>query len=168
MNRPQPEEYAPFYSNYIDSVTDNVIDQLARQARELPAFLESIPDEKAAHAYAPGKWTVKELLGHLIDTERIMTYRALCIARGETISLPGFDENAYVENSGYKSQDFRKLIAEFRVLREANLYLFRSFGEEELSKTGTANNYNISVRALLFIIAGHINHHRKIITERYL
>lgn len=168
MNRPQPDEHAAFYNAYIQTVEDDVIDELETQASAFPDFLRSLPPSKAGYAYAPGKWTLKQLLGHLIDTERIMTYRLLCIARNDITPLPGFDENHYVKNSGYSDSDFGKLIEEFEVLRRANLYLFRSLTEEELLRQGTANNYAISVRALLFIIAGHLNHHRKIITERYL
>lgn len=168
MNRPQPDEHAPFYKGYIETVADDVIDELETQAHAFPDFLRALPPEKADYAYAEGKWTLKELLGHIIDTERIMTYRILCISRQDPTPLPGFDENEYVKKSRYLNQDFGKLIEEFGVLRRANLYLFRSLQESELSYRGMANNCTVSVRALLFIIAGHVNHHRKIITERYL
>lgn len=168
MNRPQPDEYASYYNTYIQTVGDNVIAELEGQASSFPDLLSSLPADKADYAYAPGKWTLKQLLGHLIDTERIMTFRLLCIARKDQTLLPGFDENEYADNSGYANQNFGKLIEEFAVLRRANMYLFRSLSEEELSLRGVANNNRVSVKALLFIIAGHLNHHRRIITERYL
>ncbi|WP_374165960.1 DinB family protein [Arcticibacter sp. MXS-1] len=168
MNRPQPDEYAPYYAGYVAAVQDDVLTELASQAKSFPELLNSIAPDREDFAPGEGKWTLKELLGHVIDTERIMTYRALSIARGEKASLLPFDQDEYVKNSNYRNQNFAKLIEEFRVLREANLYLFKSFEEKELSAKGTANNYSISVRGLLFVIAGHVNHHRKIITERYL
>lgn len=168
MNRPKPDEYAEWYKNYIDAVDDDVIDELETQASAFPEFIRSIPPEKADFAYADGKWTVKELLGHVVDTERVMAYRALRFARNDKTPIPGFDENEYVANAHFADRSLDDLAEEFYLLRRANLYFFRSLTDAEINRTGTANNKPMSVRALLFVIAGHLSHHRRILAERYL
>ncbi|TZF85645.1 DinB family protein (plasmid) [Pedobacter sp. BS3] len=168
MNRPQPDEFAPYYQTYIDTVSDDVLAELKLQSTAVPNFLRLIDKGKANYAYAPGKWTLKELIGHVIDTERIMAYRLLHIARKDQIPLPGFDENYYAANSSYASRDLDNLIDEFEQLRLANLFLYQSLTGDELERSGLANGHNVSVRALLFIIAGHVNHHKRIVTERYM
>ena len=140
---------------------------LERQATEFADFINSLV-EKADYAYAPGKWTIKELAGHIIDTERILVYRLTCIARGEQQHLPGFEEDNYVANARFAERSLLSLAHEFMLLRRANLYLFRSLTEKELDYMGVASDRPVSVRALLFIIAGHILHHTTIIKERYL
>lgn len=168
MNRPQADEFAPYYATYINTVSENVLGELEHQATAFPAFLKQIPDEKAYYAYAEGKWTVKELVGHAIDTERIMAYRALRIARNDQTPLASFDENEYVANARFNDRSLESLADEFAILRNANIYLFKSLTEEEFSRMGTASDKAVSVRALLYIIVGHVNHHRKILEERYL
>ena len=168
MNRPKSDEYAPYYKDYIDNVDNDVIDELETQASAFAGFIRSVPDDKGDYAYEAGKWTVKQLLGHVIDTERIMTYRALCFARNDSTGLPGFDENLYVENAHFNHRTLEELAEEFNLLRRSNLYFFRSLNDEEINRAGIANGKRMSVRALLFVIAGHVNHHRRIITERYL
>lgn len=168
MNRPTAEEFNPYYKSYIDRVSDDVLAVLEDQAQTFPEFIRNIPAEKANFAYAAGKWSIKELLGHLIDTERIMAYRALRFARNDAQNLPGFEENDYVRESNYNSRSLESLADEFSCLRKANLLLFTSFNETELQRMGKANNYPVSVRALLFIIAGHVLHHQKVLIERYL
>ena len=168
MNRPTAEEYNPYYGPYIAGVADDVVNELKQQANQFPAFIRSISKEKENYAYAPGKWTVKEVLGHIIDTERIMAYRALRFARNDEQDLPGFDENDYVKYSRYAERSLESLAEEFAMLRKANLFLFESLNEEESLRRGTANQNGISVRALVFIIAGHLNHHKKVLKERYL
>lgn len=168
MNRPQPDEFALYYQTYIDTVSDDVLAELKLQSTAVPNFLRLIDKEKANYAYAPGKWTLKELIGHVIDTERIMAYRLLHIARKDQIPLSGFDENYYVTNSSYTNRDLDSLIDEFEQLRLANLFLYQSLTDEELDRSGIANGHNVSVRALLFIIAGHVTHHKRIVTERYM
>ena len=168
MNRPTAEEYHSFYAGYIATVPNDVLGTLEKQADEFPDFIRSISSDKADFAYAPGKWTVKELLGHLIDTERIMAYRALRFARNDAQNLPGFDENEYVSQSNYHLRNLDSLAEEFSLLRKANLLLIRSFTAEDLLRRGKADNFEVSVRALLFIMAGHVNHHLKILQERYL
>jgi len=161
-------EYAPFYAGYIARVTGSLMDELSEQPASFAAFVAGIPPEKGDYAYAPGKWTIKEVIGHLLDTERIMAYRALRIARKDETGLPGFDENAYARHAHYHDRDLASLSEEFEQLRRSNLYLFRSFTEEELMRTGTASEKTVSVRALLYIIVGHVKHHRLILEERYL
>jgi uncharacterized damage-inducible protein DinB len=168
MNRPKPDEYGSFYAKYIDLVSDDVITELVQQAHSVPEFLRNIPKEKQDYAYGEGKWSIKELLGHLIDTERIMVYRLLRFARKDLQPLLGFEENDYVRNSHYSEREFDELVEELAQLRRSNVYFFKSISEEDLLLTGEASGCPVSVRALLFIIAGHIKHHETIIEERYL
>ena len=168
MKRPQPDEYSPFYQTYIDKVEDDVLAELNHQLTSIIALLRSIPEEKGDYRYAEGKWSVKEVLGHIIDNERIMAYRLLCFARNDASPLPGYEENDYVRNAHFNSQDFGLLIDELEALRRANLYLYNSLTEEELSRKGIANNTSLSVKALLYVLAGHIKHHIQVIEERYL
>jgi uncharacterized damage-inducible protein DinB len=168
MNRPQADEFAPYYATYINTVSENVLGELEHQAISFPAFLASIPEDKGYHAYAEGKWTIKQLVGHMIDTERIMAYRALRIARNDKTPLASFDENQYVVNSFFNDRSLESLSREFAAVREANVYFFKALSEEEFSRIGTASNHPVSVRALLYIMVGHANHHRKILEERYL
>lgn len=167
MNRPQTQEYPEWALNYISKVEGNPLEILEEQVSDFPSFLSSIAD-KADYAYAPGKWTIKELLGHIIDTERILVYRLLCFARGEKAPLPGFDEDDYVANAHFADRSLESLIEEFILLRKANLYLFKSLNEDDLNKMGNGNGKNITVRALVFVLAGHIIHHTRVIKERYL
>ncbi|QQS35141.1 MAG: DinB family protein [Ignavibacteriales bacterium] len=167
--RPDKKDYAPFYAGYVDALAgDNGIEILTAQNLETQELLNSFSESKGNYAYAEGKWTVKEVVGHLIDAERIFAYRALCIARGEKQSLPGYDQNEYVKTGNFNSRELFDLNYEFRLLRESNILLFRGFDEFMLNKRGVANNFEVTVRALLFIIAGHEKHHIKILKERYL
>jgi len=167
MNRPQPHEYPEWGAQYINLVDqDDVLILLEKQSEEFPEFLNNFI-EKADYAYAPGKWTIKELAGHMIDTERILCYRLLSFARGESSPLPGFEEDEYVKNAHFADRSLHSIGEEFSLLRRANQYLFKSLNEAELSRLGTASGRLISVRAILFVIAGHVIHHTKIIKERY-
>ena len=167
MNRPQPHEYPEWGAQYINLVDqDDVLILLEKQSEEFPEFLNNFI-EKADYAYAPGKWTIKELAGHMIDTERILCYRLLSFARGESSPLPGFEEDEYVKNAHFADRSLHSIGEEFSLLRRANQYLFKSLNEAELSRLGTASGWLISVRAILFVIAGHVIHHTKIIKERY-
>jgi hypothetical protein len=161
-------EYAPFYHTYVKTVGEDVFASLNQQLLSIPEFIKRIPAQKEDYAYAPGKWTVKEVFGHIIDTERIMAYRALRIARADETPLPGFEENDYVTHSHYHERSMESLAAEFELVRKSNLFLFESFNDEELKRMGSASGKNVSVRALLFIVAGHVNHHKRILEERYL
>lgn len=168
MKRPKAEEFSLFYKGYVDTVSDDVLTELEQQMELFSALLSSVPGEKASFAYAPGKWTIQELAGHVIDTERIMAYRALRIARNDATPLPGFDENDYVSNAHFADRSLESLADEFAALRKANMYLIRSLNAIEIDRSGILNNKPISVRALIFIMAGHVNHHVAILKQRYL
>lgn len=167
MNRPQPNEYPNWGQQYISLVEEeDVIALMERQALEFPDFLNNFI-EKGDYAYAPGKWTIKELTGHIIDTERILCFRLLSFARGEKANLPGFEEDDYVAHAHFADRSLLSFGEEFSLLRKSNLYLFKSLSETELDRGGSASERFITARALLFIIAGHLIHHTKIIKERY-
>lgn len=166
--RPQADEYPVYYKGYIDTVADDVLLELENQIESLPKFLSAISEEKASFAYAESKWTIKEVLGHMLDTERIMSYRALCFARRDETALPGFDENVYVKHAHFNDRTLQSLLDEFIVLRKSTMYLLKSFNEEELNRSGISNDKPITVCALIFILAGHVNHHQWILKERYL
>lgn len=166
MNRPQTHEYPEWGQNYISQVDGDVLAILNEQVTSFPNFINNLI-EKGDYAYAPGKWTIKELVGHMIDTERILVYRLLCFARGEATSLPGFEEDDYVANAHFKDRSLFSMSEEFALLRKSNMYLINSFNEEELSRMGSANGKQMSVRAIVYVLAGHIIHHTRIIKERY-
>lgn len=166
MNRPQPNEYPIWGETYISKVDREIFETLNEQIDAIPALFRANTD-KADYAYAEGKWTLKEMLGHMIDTERILVYRMTCFARNETQALPGFDEDDYVINARFAQREFEDLIEEFTALRKANLYLFRSFNETELNRKGIASGREINVKSILYIIAGHIIHHVSVLKERY-
>jgi len=167
MNRPQPHEYPAWGENYIKQVEGDVMTVLEEQVSSFPDFVNGLA-EKADYAYAPGKWTIKELVGHIADTEHILACRMLCFARGEQAGLPGFDEDAYVLNARFKDRSLFHMADEFALRRKANLHLIKSLSEEELDRTGNANGKNMSARAVVYILAGHIIHHVKVIKDRYL
>jgi uncharacterized damage-inducible protein DinB len=167
-NRPQPNEYVPYQLTYVNLVGDEpILDILENLQESTFSFFNGLDAEKADYAYADSKWTIKEVLGHIIDAERTFAYRVLAFSRGQK-ELPGFDENEYVAKANFKSQLFKDLIDEFRLLREVNLYLFKSLTAEQLLMTGIASGSVVTVRAILYLIAGHEMHHLNIIKERYL
>lgn len=169
MSKPSPTNYAGYFQKYIDQVTEtDFFTALQNQSSGLASFLQSITEEKSLFAYAEGKWTIKELLLHMSDTERIFCYRALCFARGEKTNLPGFDENDYAANSNANSRNWESLVQEFLAVRKATEVLFKSFSEKALAASGTANNNEATVLSIGFILLGHVNHHKKILAERYL
>ena len=162
-------EYNPHYKHYILELGNvDLFEILAASSKVLLETVKDLPEEKLTFRYAEGKWTIKELLQHLIDTERIMSYRALRFSRNDATELQGFDENWYVENSNGNDRNFNDLLEEFKCTRRASISLFKSFTNEMLQLSGTANRSDMTVRALGFIIAGHQMHHLKIINERYL
>lgn len=167
MNLPQAHEYPVWAETYISLVDADVLKVLKKQATDFPDFINGL-GKKGDYAYAPGKWTIKQLVGHLIDSERIFAYRLTCFARGEIHALPGFEEDDYVANAHFQDRTLHSLAEEFGLLRKANLFLFQSLTEKELNRSGTASERQITVRALLFVIAGHLIHHTQIIKERYL
>ena len=167
--RPAAGEYAPFYAGYVAGVPDgDLIALLQQQGEETVALLGGISDEKSQHRYAPGKWTIREVLGHIVDGERVFSYRALTFARGDGGPLPSFDENAWAATSNAGRRSMRELLAEYRAVRAATVALFRSFGEDEFMRSGVASKNPVTVRALAYIVAGHERHHLKILRERYL
>jgi len=168
MNRPQPDEYAPYYAPYIEKIEDEVFVVLDEQLTSVVNFLKEIPEDKHNYAYAPGKWTIKEIMGHVIDTERIMSYRLLRFSRKDSTGLAGFDENSYILNSSYQERSFLSLIEEFQTVRKSHLFIFNALTPAQLELRGAANGSEVSVRALLFIIAGHLQHHMEVIKTRYL
>jgi hypothetical protein len=169
MLRPDKSDYAPYYEGYISLVKgDNVVQFLEEQAGRTSEFLKKISEQDSLYSYAEGKWSIKQVVGHITDTERIMAYRALCIARKEKQSLPGFEQNDYVLTANFNSRKYSDLIDELRLVREANLPLFKSFDDEMLIQPGLADNKRVTVLALLFIIGGHQEHHLKILHDKYL
>ena len=169
MQRPKKGDYAEYYEKYISEIKgSNIHKILESQLSEAIVFLKSIPEEKGEYRYTEGKWTIKEVIGHITDTERVFAYRAMCFARGEKNALPGFDQDNYVKGGKFNSKPMGDLINEFRLLRESNLVLFKSFDEEMLSLEGYVNQNRVTVTALLFIVAGHAQHHLKILKEKYL
>ncbi len=171
MKRFAPNEFNPYFAIYIEpAVTRNldIVPLLEQGFKETNDFFNNIPAHKECYAYAEQKWTIREILQHLIDTERIFSYRALCIARNDKTNLPGFDENDFARNSKANKRTMPELTEEFKAVRHATLSLFKSFETEDWTKAGMAGNSEISVRAIGFILAGHAIHHERIIKERYL
>ena len=167
--RPAAGEHVPYYSTYIEKVPDtDVVGMMAAQIDEVKALYEGLPAGKADVAYAPGKWTLKELLGHLTDTERVMAYRALCFARNDTTPLPPFDENAWVPPAGFGQRSVESLLNEWIAVRRASLAFFSTLTSEATTRQGTASGHPMTVRALAFVIPGHVRHHLGVIRERYL
>jgi hypothetical protein len=169
INRPEKDEFAPYYLPYVNSVPEgDIISILNKQLEDTKLLLENVTEEQGRFRYAPGKWSIKEVVGHMTDTERIMAYRLLCIARGETVSLPGFDESVYVSHASFNEQTIEKLLEHFSVVRQSTLILMESLAEESWLRRGLANNTDVTVRGVAYIIAGHAIHHCRIIKERYL
>ena len=168
MNPLKSDEYPAIYADYIDTITGDVMELLEEQVTAFPEFLASIPPGKSEYAYADGKWTIKEVVGHVIDTERVMAYRALRFARNDTKELLGFEPDDFVENARFNERSLDSFSQEFVLVRKSNLMLFQSLNDHELARKGIASERLTSVRAFLYIIAGHLNHHRNIIRERYL
>jgi uncharacterized damage-inducible protein DinB len=166
--RPEPGEYADFYGKYIAMVTtSDIVATLDAQRLQMGQEFAARSERDGNFRYAPDKWTVKEVLGHVTDAERIFAYRALRIARGDQTPMSGFDENDYVRAASFGDRSLATLAEEFGQVRTATLALFRSFKDEVWSRRGVANKNEVTVRALAFIIAGHELHHRRILDERY-
>jgi len=169
MNNTSPTNQPGYFQVYIDQVEEkNLATAFSRQSEIIKNFLPAISEAQSTHAYAPGKWTIKELLQHLIDAERVFTYRAVCFARNEQATLPGFDEDDYAAASNANARSWESITAEFVAVRKSTLFLYDSFTAEMLAKVGKASSNSYSVEALGFILLGHFNHHKKIIEERYL
>ncbi|ADR20751.1 DNA damage-inducible protein DinB [Marivirga tractuosa] len=159
--------HAPFYQGYVDLVKGDLEEELKHQISEISVLINNIPEEKWNNRYEKGKWSVAQVMQHCIDTERIMAFRALSLARGESAALPGFSENDYAAASEYSRQDKAKMAEEFYHLRKSHLSLFQSMPEKILKKEGEADGHAISISSLWYIIAGHWKHHQKVLKERY-
>ncbi len=163
------KEFDPYYSSYVNRVKENTVVNILQNGLDSSfTFYNSIAKDKWSFSYAEGKWTIKEILLHLIDAERVFAYRTLCVSRKEELELPGFDHDEYLKNSNAKSRSHESLIEEYEAVRKASISLFKSFDEETLSYLGVANGSAISVKGLAYIIAGHELHHNSVIKERYL
>ena len=170
IERPQPSEYHEYYETYVGKIAaqGDLLVQLEDQIEETLSLVVGLDDDGARHRYAPGKWSVKEVLGHLIDSERVFAYRAMCIARGERASLPGMEQDDYVAEGRFDERPLASLLEEFEHLRRATIALFASLGADHLTRVGIANETKVSVRGLAFIIAGHQRHHLDVLRGRYL
>jgi hypothetical protein len=168
MTRPEPGEYAAFYETYVSKVpSGDVLAQLESQRLQTAQFFAASTERDGNFRYAPDKWTIKEVVGHLSDSERIFSYRALRIGRGDQTPLPSFEQNDYVTNGNFAEQTLADLVTEFGMVRAATLAHLRSLNADAWLRRGTASNNPVTVRGLAFIIAGHELHHREILKERY-
>ncbi len=167
MQRPSAAEYAAFYAKYIDRVPEtDILAAMAAQLDEALAFLRAIPEAQGDVCHAPYTWTVKQVVGHLTDGERIFGYRALRFARGDATPLPGFEENDYTKSAEYERLSLGDVVNEFEAVRRSSLWLFRNLPEAAWGRTGTANGSPVSVRALAYIVVGHVRHHGGILRKR--
>jgi hypothetical protein len=166
--RPGAGEYGDFHAGYIAAVPPGDIrETLVRESATAEAFYGAISEERAGHAYAPGKWTIREVVAHIADSERVFTYRALRFGRGDRTPLPGFDQDLWVPQCHAGTRPWADLLADFAAVRTASLHLFRSFAEADWARRGEASGVAVSVRAIAFVVAGHELHHRRILIERY-
>ena len=169
MNRPTESEYAPDYQSYIGQVSESdILPVLRSQMDELDVLLGRVEPHQETFRYGEGKWSIREIVGHLIDGERVFGFRAFCIARGEQQNLPGFDQDDYMLTSHYDKIELEDLLSELRLIRLGNIAMFRTPDEESWSRVGTANENQVTVRAIVFIMAGHVRHHMSVLRERYL
>jgi hypothetical protein len=169
MNRPTSTEYAPYYERYVSQVSESdIMPVLRSQMDELDVLLEHVAPEQETYRYAVDKWSIRQIVGHLIDGERVFGYRLFCIARGEQQNLPGFDQNDYMLTAPYDQIELEDLLSELRLIRLGNMAMLRTLHEEAWSRAGSANSNQVTVRALAFILAGHVRHHMNVLRERYL
>ena len=169
MNPPERTEYDPYYQKYVSLVeNDDIVGTFASQPTKLQDIFTAMPEDKGSFAYAEGKWSIKEVLGHLIDGERMFAYRLFRIARADETPIEGFEQDGYIENAHSNDRSFADLLEEFTLLRRANILFLNNLSDQDSMRIGTANNAKISARALVYIMAGHIEHHLGILKERYL
>jgi hypothetical protein len=167
--RPKADEHLAYYSTYIDRVPDgDIVEILERQTPEVLAFLRGIPESRADYRYAPEKWSIRQMVGHLSDGERVFQYRAWRFSRADETPVPGFEENHYVANGPFEKVTMSDLIDELEHLRRATIHQFKNMDEAAMSRRGVANGAEVSVRAVAWIMAGHIDHHMQILRDRYL
>jgi uncharacterized damage-inducible protein DinB len=168
ITRPQPDEYPPHYERYLSKLAGNdILAILDQQRREMLLLLSSRTEADGDLRYAPGKWSVREVVGHICDCERVFAYRALSIARGDQTPLPGFDENAWAGNAPWASRHMEDIIEDYIAVRRASISLFRNLDEAAWGRWGVANQNKVTVRALAYIIAAHELHHRRMLKEKY-
>ena len=168
LERPTAEEYAPFYARYVSLVPEeDVMAVLRSQPEELRRIASSVPPDHETHRYAPGKWSIREVVGHLCDADRVFGYRALCISRGERASLPAFDEGEYMAHATFDRRTLAELVKEFSMVREANLEVFRHLDEGGWKRRGVANDTDVTVRAIAYMMVGHVRHHSGVLRSRY-
>ncbi|MDQ4123842.1 MAG: DinB family protein [Acidobacteriota bacterium] len=169
INKPSENEYARYYDGYVSLVPEgDILTILDEQLNETLSLIRSIPEPAGSFRYAPDKWSIKELIGHIIDTERVFAYRALCIARGDQRPLLGFDEKEYMLYAPFEHCSLEDLSAEFEAVRKSTLFLFKQLDQNAWHRIGTASENKVTVRALAYIIAGHERHHCNILRDRYL
>jgi uncharacterized damage-inducible protein DinB len=170
IKKPAAGEFAPYAAMYIDLLPDDglVLKHLEENHETAKSIVNSLPPEKLLYRYAENKWTIKEVLVHIIDDERIYAYRAMCFARGEQTSLPGFEQDDYALNSGANERDISNIMEEYEAVRKSTIAMVNGFTDTDLAKTGTANNHKGSVRGLIYHLAGHERHHLNLIRSKYL
>jgi hypothetical protein len=169
MWRPDRSEYDDYYHLYVGQVPDGeIIQTLDSQRYELLSLLQAVSEERGAYRYADGKWTLKEVLGHINDTERVMGYRSLAFARGDRTALPGFEQDKYVSGGNFANRFIEDLVDEFETMRTSHLVLFRTFDEQIWMRRGTASGCEFTTRAIAWILAGHVIHHMAVLRDRYL
>jgi hypothetical protein len=170
ITHPTPDEYAEFYAGYIQyaSAREDVLATLPKQIDEIKMALGSLTDKQALFRDAPKEWSIKEVIGHLNDAERVFSYRLLCIARNDQAPLPGMDQDDYVREAGYDNYSLADLIAEFEHLRRANIIAIQNMPEASVDHRGTASGFPVSVRALVYMLVGHVDHHMASLHEKYL
>jgi hypothetical protein len=169
MQRPERDEYAPYYARYIDLVPQgDILSYLEQQRNAFSARLAEIPSDKAEHRYAEGKWSVKEVVGHVIDMERVFLYRALSFARADAGPIPGVEQDDWVAAAGFDRRTLESLREEFHHLRSSGIVMLRSFDEATSVRRGVASGCEFTVRAIPYVLAGHLDHHARVLEERYL
>ncbi len=169
MPKPEKTDYPPFYAGYVGKVPETDLSNLlASQHEKTIALFSGLTETQANFSYAPGKWTLKEVLGHMIDAERVFAYRGLCMARGDQQSLPGMDQDLYLAQAHFNTRTLQSLVKEYDAVRQSTLHFVNHLTEEDFLKTGTANGGHLTVNAVVHIIAGHELHHIDIIKSRYL
>ena len=170
LNHPTPEEYAPFYTDYVQRaiVREDVLSALPKQIDEVCSALGSLTDSQALYKFGPAEWSIKEVVGHLNDVERVFSYRLLRISRADQTPLPGFEQEDYVRAAGYDDVPLAELLSEFELLRRANILMISHLKDEAVSRLGTASGATISARALIYMLVGHVEHHMACIHEKYL
>ena len=169
ITRPASDEFAPFYAPYVGALQEeDALSALESGLHQMTSLLASVPADREEYRYAPGKWSIREAVGHIVDAERVFSTRALTFARGDEGPLPSFDEGVWAHNSNAGSRPLAELAEEFSLVRRATIALARGFTEEAVLRRGVASGHPVTVRAILWITAGHEAHHRKVIAERYL